>query len=78
MTVHRQHIRDPNVRMLNISGDIDNCTRHEPKKNSIFIEMLKSKLNWLFWHHQEWCPFILLNVTSLVRYQRHFRSSWRI
>ena len=31
MTVHRQHIRDPNVRMLKVSGHVDNCTRHEPK-----------------------------------------------
>ena len=31
MTVHRQHIRDPNVRKLRVSGHIDQCTSVEPK-----------------------------------------------
>ena len=31
MSVHRNHIRDPNRRILRVSGHIDNCTNMEPK-----------------------------------------------
>lgn len=31
MTVHRQHIRDPKVRILKVSGHIDTCSTSEPK-----------------------------------------------
>lgn len=42
MTVHRQHIRDPRVRILKVSEHIDSCCRKEPKFNVFPIFKMNS------------------------------------
>ena len=36
MTVHKQQIRDPNTRMIPLSGHISTCAKHKEKLFSVF------------------------------------------